>query len=100
LLPTASPIALQELCATLPPPAAKRKLESRQLYDQTTEREIMKNIIRVAVVAVLFTTAGCISNADVAQVSAAAPSEPAISVFGEMHAAIPAGKTDKSFEYN
>lgn len=60
----------------------------------------MKNIIRVAVVAVVFTTAGCISSADVAQVSAAAPSEQAISVFGEMHAAIPASKTDKFFEYN
>jgi uncharacterized lipoprotein len=61
----------------------------------------MKNIIRVALVAVVFTTAGCsVSNAEVAQVSAAAPSEPAISLFAEMHAAIPAGKTDKFFDYN
>ena len=61
----------------------------------------MKNIIRVAVVAVVFTTAGCISNADVAQVSAAAPSEPTVSIYGDMHAAIPAGKASGNvFEYN
>jgi hypothetical protein len=61
----------------------------------------MKNIIRVAVVAVVFTTAGCsVSNAEVAQVGAAAPSEPAVTVFAEMHAAIPAGKPEKFFEYN
>ncbi|HTG95929.1 MAG TPA: hypothetical protein VL982_00635 [Burkholderiales bacterium] len=61
----------------------------------------MKNVIRVAVVAVLFTTAGCISNADVAQVSAAAPSEPTVSIYGDMHAAIPAGKASGNvFEYN
>jgi hypothetical protein len=60
----------------------------------------MKSIIRVAVVAVAFTTTGCISKADVAQVSAAAPVE-TIAVFSEMHAAIPASKTNKNvFEYN
>jgi hypothetical protein len=60
----------------------------------------MKSIIRVAVVAVVFGTAGCVvSNADVAQVSAPAPAE-SHSVFGEMHAAIPASKTDTAFEYN
>jgi hypothetical protein len=61
----------------------------------------MKDIIRIAAVAFVFTMAGCsVSNAEVAQVSAATPLEPAISVFGEMHAAIPAGKTEKFFEYN
>jgi outer membrane murein-binding lipoprotein Lpp len=60
----------------------------------------MKNIIRVAVVAVAFTSAGCISNADVAQVSAAAPAEVTL-VYGDMHAAIPASKANGNvFEYN
>jgi len=60
----------------------------------------MKSIIRVAVVAVVFGAAGCVvNNADVAQVSAAAPAE-SNTVFGEMHAAIPAGKIDTAFEYN
>ena len=59
----------------------------------------MKSIISVAVVAVI--TAGCVvSNADVAQVSAAAPVE-SKAVFSDMHAAIPASKvTGNVFEYN
>ena len=61
----------------------------------------MKSIIRVAVVAVVFGAAGCVvSNADVAQVSAAAPVE-STSLFGDMHAAIPASKVNGNvFEYN
>ena len=60
----------------------------------------MKSIVRIAVLAVAFTSAGCISNADVAQVSAAAPADVTL-VYGEMHAAIPASKgTGNVFEYN
>jgi hypothetical protein len=59
----------------------------------------MKSIISVAVVAVI--TAGCVvNNADVAQVSAAAPVE-SKAVFSDMHAAIPASKVNGNvFEYN
>ena len=60
----------------------------------------MKSIISVAVVVVAFTTAGCISKADVAPVSAAAPVEVS-GMFSEMHAAIPASKNNgKFFDYN
>ena len=60
----------------------------------------MKSIISVAVVVVAFTTAGCISKADVAQVSAAAPAEVS-GLFSEMHAAIPASKNNSNVsEYN
>jgi outer membrane murein-binding lipoprotein Lpp len=60
----------------------------------------MKSIIRVAAVVVAFTTAGCISKADVTQVSAAAPAE-VTGMFSEMHAAIPASKNNSNvFDYN
>ena len=60
----------------------------------------MKSIVRIAVLAVAFTSAGCISNAEVAQVSAAAPAESTL-IYGEMHAAIPASKANGNvFEYN
>ena len=60
----------------------------------------MKSIVRIAVLAVAFTSAGCISKADVAQVSAAAPAEATL-VYGDMHAAIPASKANGNvFEYN
>ena len=60
----------------------------------------MKSIVRVAVLVVAFTAAGCVSNDEAVQVSAAAPAEAAVSLYSEMHAAIPAGKADKFFEYN
>ena len=61
----------------------------------------MKSIVRVALVVVAFTAVGCVSDADVAQVSAAAPAAESSLVFGDMHAAIPASKTDgRVFEYN
>ena len=61
----------------------------------------MKSIISVAVVAVAVITSGCVvSNADVGQVSAAAPVE-SKAVFSDMHAAIPASKVNGNvFEYN
>jgi len=60
----------------------------------------MKSILRVAFVVVAFTTAGCVSDAELEQVGAAAPSESSGS-FSDMHAAIPADKGNgKFFEYN
>ena len=60
----------------------------------------MKSILRAAFVVVAFTTAGCVSDAQVEQVSAAAPAESSGS-FSDMHAAIPADKgNSKFFEYN
>ena len=59
----------------------------------------MKSIIQVAVVIVAFTSAGCVSNDEAAQLGtvAAAASSP---IFGEMHAAIPASKINGNvFEY-
>jgi hypothetical protein len=59
----------------------------------------MKSIVRVALLVVAFTAAGCVSDAEVAQVSVAAAAEPAL-VYGDMHAAIPAGKDGNVFEYH
>ena len=60
----------------------------------------MKSIFRVAFIVVAFTAAGCVSDAEVERVGAAAPAEYG-SVFSDMHAAIPAGKVDGNvFEYN
>ena len=60
----------------------------------------MKSIIRVAFVVIAFTAAGCVSDAEVERVSAAAPAEHG-SVFSDMHAAIPARKVNGNvFEYN
>jgi hypothetical protein len=59
----------------------------------------MKSIVRVAVVIVAFTAAGCVSNAEVAQVGASAAADATL-IYGDMHAAIPAGKDGNVFEYN
>jgi hypothetical protein len=60
----------------------------------------MKSIFRVAFVVVAFGVTGCVSDAQVEQVSAAAPAEHG-SVFSDMHAAIPASKLNGNvFEYN
>ena len=59
----------------------------------------MKSIIRVAVVVVAFTAAGCDRNAEVPQVGAS-PAADATLIYGDMHAAIPAGKDGNVFEYN
>ena len=59
----------------------------------------MKSIVRAAVLVVAFATAGCVSNAEVAQVSAAAAESTLI--YGNMHAAIPFSKVNGNvFEYN
>ena len=59
----------------------------------------MKSIVRVAVLVAAFATAGCVSNAEVAQVVVAA-AEPTL-VYGDMHAAIPFSKVNGNvFEYN
>jgi hypothetical protein len=59
----------------------------------------MKSIVRVAVLVAAFATAGCVSNAEVAQVAVAA-AEPTL-VYGDMHAAIPFSKVNGNvFEYN
>jgi len=60
----------------------------------------MKSIVRVAVLVAAFATAGCVSNAEVAQVAVAAAAEPVL-VYGDMHAAIPFSKVNGNvFEYN
>jgi hypothetical protein len=59
----------------------------------------MKSIVRVALLVVAFTAAGCVSDAEVAQVSVAAAAE-STPVYSDMHAAIPAGKDGNFFEYN
>jgi outer membrane murein-binding lipoprotein Lpp len=60
----------------------------------------MKSIFRVAFVVVAVSVTGCVSDAEVEQVSAAAPAESG-SVFSDMHAAIPASKLNGNvFEYN
>lgn len=60
----------------------------------------MKSIVRITVLVVAFAAAGCVSNAEVAQVSVAAAAESTL-IFGDMHAAIPASKTSGNvFEYN
>jgi hypothetical protein len=46
----------------------------------------MKSIVRVAVLVAAFATAGCVSNAEVAQVAVAAAAE-TTPVYGDMHAA-------------
>ena len=60
----------------------------------------MKSIIRVAVVVVAFTAAGCVSNAEVAHVGVSAAADSTL-IYGDMHAAIPASKVNGNvFEYN
>ena len=60
----------------------------------------MKSIVRVAVLVAAFATAGCVSNAEVAQVAVAAATE-TTPVYGDMHAAIPFSKVNGNvFEYN
>jgi hypothetical protein len=60
----------------------------------------MKSIVRVAVLVAAFATAGCVSNAEVAQVAVAAATETTL-VYGDMHAAIPFSKVNGNvFEYN
>jgi hypothetical protein len=60
----------------------------------------MKSIVRVAVLVAAFATAGCVSNAEVAQVAVAAAAESTL-VYGDMHAAIPFSKLNGNvFEYN
>ena len=60
----------------------------------------MKSIVRVAVLVVAFATAGCVSNAEVAQLSIAAAADSTL-IYGDMHAAIPASKVNGNvFEYN
>ena len=60
----------------------------------------MKSIVRVAVLVAAFATAGCVSNAEVAQVAVAAAAESTL-VYGHMHAAIPFSKLNGNvFEYN
>jgi hypothetical protein len=61
----------------------------------------MKSIVRLALLVVAFTAAGCVSDAEeVAQVSVAAAAEPTL-VYGDLHAAIPASKVNGNvFEYN
>jgi outer membrane murein-binding lipoprotein Lpp len=60
----------------------------------------MKSIVRVAVLVAAFATAGCVSNAEVAQVAVAAAAETTL-VYGDMHAAIPFSKVNGNvFEYN
>ena len=60
----------------------------------------MKSIVRVAVLVAAFATAGCVRNAEVAQVAVAAAAETTL-VYGDMHAAIPFSKVNGNvFEYN
>jgi hypothetical protein len=60
----------------------------------------MKSIVRVAVLVAAFATAGCVSNAEVAQVAVATAAETTL-VYGDMHAAIPFSKVNGNvFEYN
>ncbi|HWV91652.1 MAG TPA: hypothetical protein VNZ59_16380 [Burkholderiales bacterium] len=60
----------------------------------------MKSIVRVAVLVAAFATAGCVSNAEVAQVAVAGAAETTL-VYGDMHAAIPFSKVNGNvFEYN
>jgi outer membrane murein-binding lipoprotein Lpp len=60
----------------------------------------MKSIVRVAVLVAAFATAGCVSNAEVAQVAVAAAADATL-VYGDMHAAIPFSKVNGNvFEYN
>ena len=60
----------------------------------------MKSIVRVALLVVAFTAAGCVGNAEVAQVSVAAAAD-STPIYGDMHAAIPASKASGNvFEYN
>jgi hypothetical protein len=60
----------------------------------------MKSIVRVAVLVAAFATAGCVSNAEVAQVAVAVAAETPL-VYGDMHAAIPFSKVNGNvFEYN
>jgi outer membrane murein-binding lipoprotein Lpp len=60
----------------------------------------MKIIVRVAVVVATFATAGCVANAEVAQVSVGAAADSTL-IYGDMHAAIPASKVNGNvFEYN
>jgi outer membrane murein-binding lipoprotein Lpp len=53
----------------------------------------MKSIVRVAVLVAAFATAGCVSNAEVAQVAVAAAAE-TTPVYGDMHAATPFSKVN------
>ena len=59
----------------------------------------MKSIVKMVVLVVAFAAAGCVSNDEAVQVSAAAPAESS-PMFGELHAAIPASKANGNvFEY-
>jgi hypothetical protein len=60
----------------------------------------MSYLLRIAAVFAVFTTAGCISDADVVVQTSPAATEYS-SPYSEMHAAIPADRSQgKFFEYN
>jgi hypothetical protein len=59
----------------------------------------MSKIIRVAALIVVFVAGACVSSNEVAPLGAVSPQYPL--VFGDMHAAIAAGKgSGNVFEYN
>ena len=63
-------------------------------------RNTLSHLVRIAALLATFVAAGCISNADVAQTSPAAETEPT-SLYSEMHAAIPSARTESNFfDYN
>jgi outer membrane murein-binding lipoprotein Lpp len=61
----------------------------------------MSHLVRIAGLVAVFAAAGCVSNAEeVAQTSSSVATE-ASSLYQEMHAAIPASRTQGNvFEYN
>lgn len=60
----------------------------------------MSHLVRIAVLVAGFAAAGCVSNTEVAQTSTVAATE-AVSLWSDMHAAIPANRTnEKFFDYN
>ena len=59
----------------------------------------MSHLVRFAAVLAVFAAAGCISNADLGQTSAATAQSS--SLYAEMHATIPASRSNGNvFEYN
>ena len=58
----------------------------------------MSHLVRITALVAVFAAAGCVSNAEVAQTSSVATES--VSLYSEMHAAIPASRTQGNvFEY-
>ena len=85
--------------AGLPAPGVTRYRGSTTVNFTTGKgRNDMSHLVRITALVAALVAAGCVSNAEVAQTSPVVATE---SLWSEMHAAIPASRTnDNVFEYN